>query len=74
MTWLLDTNIVSETSKPDPDGNCVAWLKARRGQCLLSAITREYGLTIATRNVKHFPFCQVENPFDSKDSSAQPTL
>jgi toxin FitB len=150
MTWLLDTNIVSETSKSDPDGNCVAWLKARRGQCLLSAITvaelrygiermpegkrkaaaetefrflsedyanrlldfdgpsaaewgryaaeleaargkdwwkqfdvrdtqiaaiaREYGLTIATRNVKHFPFCQVENPFDSKDSSAQSAL
>ena len=150
MTWLLDTNIVSETSKSEPDANCVAWLKARRGQCLLSAITvaelrygiermpegkrksaaeiefrflsedyasrlldfdgpsaaewgryaaeleathgqdwwkhfdlrdtqiaaiaREYDLTVATRNVRHFPFCQVENPFDSKDSPVQPAL
>jgi predicted nucleic acid-binding protein len=147
-TWLLDTNIVSETSKPAPDANCIAWLKARRGQCLLSAITvaelrygiermrdgkrksaaetefqflcedyagrfvdfdgasaaewgryaaeleatqgqdwwkncdlrdtqiaaiaREYGLTVATRNVRHFPFCQVENPFELKDPPVQP--
>ena len=39
MTWLLDTNIVSETSKLEPNANCVAWLRARRGQCQLSAIT-----------------------------------
>jgi len=39
MTWLLDTNIISETSKPEPDANCVAWLKARRGQCQLSSVT-----------------------------------
>jgi len=139
VTYLLDTNIVSETSKPNPDPKCLAWLEARRGQCVLSAITlaeirygverlpegkrkaavatefqflvedyagcfldfdapsatewgryaaeleaehgadwwkqfdlrdtqiaaiaREYGLTIATRNVKHFPFCKIENPF-----------
>ena len=150
MTWLLDTNIISETSKPEPDANCVAGLKARRGQCQLSSVTvselrygiermpegkrksaaetvfqflsedyasqlvyfdgpaayewgryaaelegefgadwwkqfdvrdtqiaaiaREYGLTVATRNVKHFPFCQVENPFDSKDSSVLPNF
>ena len=148
MTWLLDANIVSETSKPKPDANCVAWLKARRGQCRLSTITmaelrygiermpegkrksaaetefrflsedyadrlldsdgpsaaewgryaaeleaaqgqdwwkycdlrdtqiaaiaREYDLTVATRNIRHFPFCKVEDPFDSKDSSLQP--
>ncbi len=39
MTWLIDTNVVSEISKPDPDPNCVAWLKAHRGQCKLSTIT-----------------------------------
>jgi len=27
------------------------------------AIAREYGFTVATRNVKHFPFCKTENPF-----------
>ncbi len=29
----------------------------------IAAIAREYGLTVATRNSKHFPFCQTENPF-----------
>jgi predicted nucleic acid-binding protein len=148
MNWLLDTNIVSETSKPRPDANCVTWLKARRGQCLLSAITvaelrygiermpegkrkaadeteyqflcedyagrfldfdapsaaewgryaaeleaaqgedwwkycdlrdtqiaaiaREHGFTIATRNVRHFPFCQTENPFDLRGPTIEP--
>lgn len=140
MTFLLDTNIVSETSKPQPDNNVVNWLKANRGQCALSSVTlaemrygierlpngrrksalerkleflvedyadllyefdgatayewgryaaeleaghgsewwkrfdfrdtqiaaiaREYGLTIATRNTGHFPFCAIVNPFD----------
>lgn len=139
MKFLLDTNVVSETSKPEPDARCVAWLKVHRGQCALSTVTvaelryglermpegkrksaaqkelqflledyeghffdfdgpaaaewgryaaeleaahgsgwwrqfdlrdtqiaaiaREYGLTVATRNVRHFPFCQTEDPF-----------
>jgi toxin FitB len=139
VKYLLDTNVVSETSKPKPDPNCFAWLEARRGECVLSTITlaeirygierlpsgkrktaaktqfqflaedytgqfldfdapsaaewgryaeqleskfgsdwwklfdlrdtqiaaisREYGLVIATRNVKHFPFCETEDPF-----------
>jgi predicted nucleic acid-binding protein len=140
VTYLLDTNVVSESSKPIPNSKCVAWLQASRGKCVLCAITlaeirygierlpdgkrksaaetafqfliedyagqfldfdessatewgryaaeleaahgsgwwkhfdlrdtqigaiaREYGLTVATRNVKHFPFCATENPFD----------
>jgi len=140
MSYLLDTNIVSETSKPHPDPKCLAWLQTHRGQCSLSTITiaeirygiermpdgkrktaaqkqwnflaedysghflefdgpaaiewgryvaeleaqfgagwwkqfdlrdtqiaaiaREYGLTVATRNVKHFPNCATQNPFD----------
>ena len=35
----------------------------------LAAIAREYGLTIATRNVRHFPFCQTENPFEKRGGS-----
>jgi hypothetical protein len=38
MTWLIDTNVISETA----------------------------------RNVRHFPFCQTENPFQSKDPTAEP--
>jgi toxin FitB len=147
MTWLLDTNIVSEISKPAPNPNCMAWLEVRRGQWGISSITlaelrygiellpegkrkasaeaefrvrveefkdsvfdfdwpaatewgryaaelrgeyggdwwkqfdlrdtqiaaiaREYGLTVATRNVKHFPFCPTVNPFSGKDVSKQ---
>ncbi len=29
----------------------------------IAAIAREYGLTVATRNGRHFPFCETENPF-----------
>jgi predicted nucleic acid-binding protein len=137
--WLLDTNIVSELVKEKPDMACLDWLRSKRGQCYISAITaaelsfgierlaegrrktelarefaflqedyagrffdfdepaavewgryaaeleadfgadwwktfdlrdtqiaaiaREYGLVVVTRNVKHFPFCQVVNPF-----------
>ncbi len=139
MSWLLDTNIVSELAKPAPDERCEAWLEQRAGDCFLSTITlaeirwgierltdgrrqaelersfqfltedysgrvydfdaaaafewgrlaeeieaqyganwwkqfdfrdtqvsaiaREYGLTVATRNQKHFPFVATENPF-----------
>ena len=142
MIFLLDTNVVSEPSKPQPDSKCIAWLQAHREQCALSSITlaevrygiermpegrrrstaetelrflvedyagqiwdfdvpaasewgryaaeleathgadwwkqfdlrdtqiaaiaREYGLIVATRNTKHFPFCQTENPFAAK--------
>lgn len=140
MTYLLDTNVISEPSKTVPDARCIAWLQARRGQCRLSTISlselrygierlpegkrralaetkfqflcedftgrfmdfdgpaaaewgryaaeleatygsdwwkqfdlrdtqiaataREYGMVIATRNVRDFPLCQVENPFE----------
>ena len=29
MTFLLDTNVVSELTKPIPDAKCVAWLNDR---------------------------------------------
>jgi predicted nucleic acid-binding protein len=141
MSFLLDTNIVSELHKPSPDPMCVAWLEARADECAVSTITlaelrwgierlpegkhkaqrlrefeflledyegrffdfdgpaacewgryaaeleaeygaawwrtydfrdtqiaaiaREYGLTVATRNRKHYPFCDVVNPFEA---------
>src|SRR5271157_2382853 len=39
MKWLLDTNIVAEASKSNPDSACQAWLDARLGECALSSIT-----------------------------------
>ena len=148
MKWLLDTNVISELTKPRPDPNCDAWLGAHDEDCYLStvsvaelrfgierlpegkrkaqmektftflkedyegrfydfdgpaafewgryaaeleaghgsdwwkqfdvrdtqiaAIAREYGLTVATRNVKHFPFCQTVNPFELEYAPRQP--
>jgi hypothetical protein len=37
--WLLDTNVVSEISRPLPDAPCLAWLEARSEDCALSTIT-----------------------------------
>jgi predicted nucleic acid-binding protein len=39
MTFLLDTNIISETKKPQPDIKVVNWLKLQRGECALSSVT-----------------------------------
>ena len=38
----------------------------------LATIAREYELTIATRNARHFPFCRIENPFELKDPTIKP--
>jgi hypothetical protein len=45
---------------------------SEKGQIVVPKEIREYGLTVATRNVRHFPFCQVENPFELKDPRVQP--
>src|SRR5277367_805850 len=39
MKYLLDTNIVSELTKPVPDNNCLAWLEKNSGECAISSIT-----------------------------------
>ena len=140
MTFLLDTNVVSEITKPVPDEKCLAWVEANTLDCAIStvslaelrfgierltagkrkseldrefsflcedftgrffefdgpaaaewgryaaeleadagadwwkhfdfrdtqigAIAREYGLTVVTRNAKHFKFVASVNPFD----------
>jgi toxin FitB len=39
VSFLLDTNVVSETAKPQPAGQVVQWLKAHRGVCALASVT-----------------------------------
>ena len=42
MSWLLDTNVVSEMAKPRPDTNVVAWIDQRsreQARLYLSALT-----------------------------------
>jgi len=64
----VDGNVASEW------GRYAAELEAQYGEgwpgqfdyrdTMLAATAREYGLGLATRNVRHFPFCpKVENPF-----------
>ena len=38
-TYLLDTNIVSEFSKANPNENVLAFYSARRDMCAISAVT-----------------------------------
>ncbi len=65
MTWLLDTNVVSEVGKPEPDPTLMAWLEAHAEDCSLSVVTLaelRWGIVV-TRNERHFPFCKTVNPF-----------
>ena len=39
MRYILDTNIVSEISKGEPDAKCLAWLREHAGDCCLTTIT-----------------------------------
>ena len=39
MSYLLDTNTVSELSNERPDANVVAWLRRNHQDCFLSAVT-----------------------------------
>ncbi len=39
MKYLLDTNVISEPSKPGPEERCLAWLAAHQHECALSTIT-----------------------------------
>lgn len=39
MTWLLDTNVVSEISRPLPDSYCLAWLEEHSEDSAISTIT-----------------------------------
>lgn len=37
--FLLDTNVVSELTKPAPDARCLAWLAAHAAECAISTVT-----------------------------------
>ena len=39
VSYLLDTNLVSEVMKPRPASSVVAWLGKNEGECFLSAVT-----------------------------------
>ncbi len=39
MTWLLDTNVISELWKPRPNASTMRWLEENKDECALSEIT-----------------------------------
>ena len=39
MKWLLDTNTISELTKPAPNPALIAWLQANESAAAISAIT-----------------------------------
>ena len=39
MNWLLDTNALSELTKPNPDSALLNWLEANEEDAAISAIT-----------------------------------
>jgi len=47
VKYIVDTNVVSETSKPTPHAGCVAWLLAHAHDCCITTVTlaeMRYGL------------------------------
>jgi len=39
MRYVLDTNIVSELTRPEPNARCVDWLREHATDCCLTTIT-----------------------------------
>ena len=39
MSWLLDTNVISELSRPAPEAKVVQWLSAHEDELFLSVLT-----------------------------------
>jgi predicted nucleic acid-binding protein len=39
VSFLLDTNTVSELMKPSPEASVVSWLEQHESECFLSAVT-----------------------------------
>jgi toxin FitB len=39
VNWLLDTNSLSELTKPSPHAGLLSWLKANEAEAAISAIS-----------------------------------
>lgn len=39
MSWLLDTNVISELARPTPDAKVAQWLSAHEDELFLSVLT-----------------------------------
>jgi toxin FitB len=39
MRYVLDSNVVSEATKPNPDARCLVWLNTHAADCCITSIT-----------------------------------
>jgi len=83
MSWLLDTNIVSELTKPEPDPRCKAWVTENEGDCFLSTVTLaelRYGIERLpegkkkSAQLRHFQFLMEDYEGGFTISTALPPL
>lgn len=71
MKFLLDSNVVSELMKANPDEGVLEWMREHEDETMLcalvlaeiAAIARAWSLTVVTRNESDFPMTEVVNPF-----------
>lgn len=68
MSFLVDTNVLSESAKPKPDAGVMAWLRENERELYVSqiaAIAKRHGLTVVTRNTRDYARTGVKvlNPF-----------
>ena len=65
MRWLLDTNVLSEATKPSPNAMVVAWLRAEAAQAAIDPIVLgelRYGILILPRGARR---SRLESWFDA---------
>ena len=80
MSYLIDTNVLSELRRKQPDARVMSWMQARlmahAGRPLpaidglLAATALQHDLTLVTRNTKDFSALDVRliNPWDAQDA------
>lgn len=64
MSWLVDTNVISELSRKSPHAAVLRWLVEHQDGLFLSVLTHQ--LTVVTRNVSDLmrAGAAVLNPWD----------
>ena len=51
MTYLLDTNVISELTKPSPNAGVIAWLTAHEDTVLSAVTVEEIRYGVVSRNL-----------------------
>ena len=69
MTFLVDANILSEPTKPNPNPNVIEWLRSIKDS-LIAATALVHNLVIATHNRVDFEGTGVNliDPFTQRSS------